>query len=89
MTVVAIEEVKALLSDTLKLDDRLDTFSASAVLLGGIPELDSMAVITLIQAIEDKFDFLVDDDDITAETFDTIGSLTDFINSKLLDGQQV
>jgi hypothetical protein len=44
-------------------------------LLGSLPELDSMAVVTLIGALEEHFGIMVDDDDISASTFATLGSL--------------
>lgn len=42
-----------------------------------------MAVVTLITTIEERFDVVVDDDDIDGSTFATMGSLTDFITGKL------
>lgn len=78
-----IDNVKSVLRDALQLGDRADRFDSSTPLLGSIPELDSMAVVTVITAIEDTFDFLVDDDEITAEAFETVGSLTEFVDRKL------
>jgi acyl carrier protein len=77
-----IDTVKTLLRDTLQLGARVDNFDRSTPLLGSIPELDSMAVVTVITAIEETFDVEVDDDEITAETFETVGSLTDFVDAK-------
>jgi len=53
------------------------------VLLGAIPELDSMAVVSLITTLEEQFGLVVDDDDINGATFATVGSLADFVSSKL------
>lgn len=58
-------------------------FDAATPLLGAIPELDSMAVVTLITTIEDRFGVVVDDDEISGDTFATVGSVTDFVASKL------
>jgi len=52
-------------------------------LLGAIPELDSMAVVALITAIEERFGFTVDDDEIDGSVFTTLGSLIDFVQGKL------
>jgi acyl carrier protein len=52
-------------------------------LLGAIPELDSMAVVHLITALEDHFGISVADDDIGAATFSTLGTLTSFVEQKL------
>jgi acyl carrier protein len=42
-----------------------------------------MAVINLITALEEHFGIAVDDDEISATTFATLGSLTQFVNQKL------
>jgi acyl carrier protein len=42
-----------------------------------------MAVATLITSLEDHFGFVVDDDEIDGSTFATIGSLVEFVQSKL------
>lgn len=52
-------------------------------LLGAIPEFDSMAVVSIITALEDRFGFAVDDDEIDASVFETVGSLVAFVESKL------
>lgn len=77
-----MDTVKTLLRDVLQLGARVDNFDRSTPLLGSIPELDSMAVVTVITAIEETFDVEVDDDEITAETFETVGSLSDFVDQK-------
>lgn len=78
-----IDEVKQILSDNLQLNGNIMIYTADTVLLGGIPEFDSMAVVGVITAIEDNFGIIVDDDEIDADTFQTIGSLVEFIESKL------
>jgi acyl carrier protein len=52
-------------------------------LLGAVPELDSIAVVNLITALEERFDITVADDEIGAAAFETLGSLTRFVESKL------
>jgi acyl carrier protein len=52
-------------------------------LLGNLPELDSMAVVSVITALEERYGFTVNDDEISAETFATLGSLVDFVERKL------
>lgn len=77
-----LDEVKNLLTDTLNLGAAGQSLDADSPLLGAIPELDSMAVVGLIAAIEDRFGIVIDDDDISASTFETVGSLADFIARK-------
>ena len=76
-------QVKSLLVHALQLGARGDTLDASSPLLGGLPELDSMAVVNVITAMEEYFGFFVQDDEISAETFESLGSLVDFVESKL------
>jgi acyl carrier protein len=79
----SLEEVKNLVSDTLGLGERGATLTADSPLLGAIPELDSMAVINLITALEEQYGFSIADDEISAEVFDTLGSLAAFVDRKL------
>ena len=69
--------------EVLSLNGRSATFTRETPLLGAIPELDSMAVVTLITTLEEQFDLVVDDDDIDGSTFATVGSLTDFVSAKM------
>ncbi len=78
-----IQEVIRLLDEVLSLDGRSSAFTRDTPLLGAIPELDSMAVVTLITGLEDHFGLVVDDDDIDGSTFATVGSLADFVSEKL------
>jgi len=78
-----IENVKKLLAQTLQLGPRAEVLDANSALLGAIPELDSMAVVSILTAMEDTFGFTVEDDEISADTFETLGSLVAFVDSKL------
>ncbi len=78
-----IDEVKQILGDVLQLGDKGDTMSESTLLLGSMPEFDSMAVVSVITAIEENYGFVVDDDEIDAEVFESIGSLARFVERKL------
>lgn len=76
-------EIVAVLDDVLSLKGRSASFTRDTHLLGAIPELDSMAVVTLITTIEERFGIVIDDDDIDGDTFSTVGSLSDFVSGKL------
>ncbi len=78
-----LKEVTRVLDDVLSLGGRGASFTRSTALLGAIPELDSMAVVTLITTLEDHFGILVDDDDIDGATFESVGSLADFVSGKI------
>lgn len=77
------QEVLRVLDEVLSLDGRSAGFKRDTPLLGSIPELDSMAVVSLITAFEDRFGFVVDDDEIDGNTFATVGTLADFVGAKL------
>ncbi|MEV4277858.1 acyl carrier protein [Actinoplanes xinjiangensis] len=82
LTGTTIDDVKAVLVSTLGIQDRAATIDADTQLLGNLPELDSMAVLELIAALEEKFGISVDDDEVTAEVFDTLGTLAALVDSK-------
>lgn len=51
--------------------------------LGAIPEMDSMSVIGILVSLEERYGIMVDDDEIDAEVFATVGSMTAFVELKL------
>lgn len=77
------QEVLRVIDEVLSLNGRSASFTRDTPLLGAVPELDSMAVVTLITTLEEQFGVAVEDDDIDGSTFATVGSLTDFVSSKL------
>lgn len=79
----SIEQVKNLLADILNLGERANTLRADSGLLGSIPELDSIAVVHLITGLEERFGIVIDDDEISASIFESVGSLSTFVDQKL------
>lgn len=77
------EEIVGIVRDVLNLGDRAAGFDSSTRLVGSIPEFDSMAVVGLITALEEEYGCVFEDDEITEEVFETIGSLTRLVESKL------
>jgi acyl carrier protein len=75
-------QVRDILRDVLSLGGRADRLTLGSALLGAVPELDSMAVIGVIAALEDRFGITVDDDEISGSTFATLGSLVEFVSIK-------
>jgi len=76
-------EVLKVLDEVLSLRGRAAQFNANTPLLGSIPELDSMAVVGVITGLEERFGITVEDDDLDGATFATVGSLSEFIRSKV------
>ena len=73
-----------ILSQVLQLKPEVAAkLSHESPLLGAIPEFDSMAVVSIITALEERFGFTVEDDEIDAPVFETVGSLIDFVEQKL------
>lgn len=78
-----IDSVKAVLGETLQLGERTKHLTPSTRLLGDVPELDSMAVVSVITALEERFGFTVNDDEVSAAIFETVGTLSTFVEQKL------
>ena len=76
-------ELRNILGEVLSLGSRADRFTAATELLGSLPELDSMAVVSVLTTIEERFGIVIGDDEISAQTFATFGSLRDFVQQKL------
>lgn len=79
----SLDQVTQIIGEVLQIGDRIAEFDTSTPLLGSIPEFDSMAVVGVITALEDNFGLEVDDDEISAEIFETVGTLLEFVNQKL------
>lgn len=77
------EDVKSILGAVFQSDSLVASLDESSALLGAIPEFDSMAVVAIITALEENYGFSVDDDEIDAEVFETVGSLVRFVERKL------
>jgi acyl carrier protein len=74
-----------LIDDVLGLGGRSQSFTPDTPLLGALPELDSMAVVGLLTALEERFGFMVADDEIDGSVFSTVGTFTRFVQDKLGD----
>lgn len=76
------EEVLIVLDEALSLGGRARRFGRGTHLLGAIPELDSMAIVAVLNGLEERFGLAIDDD-LDGETFATVGSLVDFVQARL------
>ena len=79
-------EVLHVLDEVLSLGGRGNRFDRHTRLLGAVPELDSMAVVGVITALEERVGITVDDREIDSFTFATVGSLIDFVEMRLRSG---
>jgi acyl carrier protein len=82
-TTIDIDAVKAVVVETLGVEDRADALDATTPLLGYLPELDSMAVLELVLELEQRFGITIEDEDVTADVFENLASLAAFVDGKL------
>jgi acyl carrier protein len=78
--------VVEVLTRTLGIEDRAGAIARDTRLFGELPELDSLGVVELAAALEDRFDIVIEDEDFTGEVFASVGTLTDFIDSRRTGG---
>jgi acyl carrier protein len=76
------DNVKQVVVETLGIQDRAAELGPQTALLGSIPELDSMAVLEVVLAIEQHFHIEIDASEMTGEVFETFGSLAEFVASQ-------
>jgi acyl carrier protein len=77
--------LRAVLSDVLGVDaGRVASFDDNSGLFGTLPELDSMAVATLLTELEDRLGITIDDDEVEIAIFETFGALRSFLIGKAL-----
>lgn len=75
------QRVKQIISHTVGGEYRDKVIPDDLKLIGNI--LDSMAVTNLIVALEDEFGFAFEDADLSAESFETVESLSELVKRKL------
>jgi len=78
-----LDSVRAVLVESLDLQQDPQELTTDTALFGALPELDSLGVLALVGALEDQFDITIEDDEFGAELFETVGSLTEFVEAKL------
>ncbi|MDO8179449.1 MAG: acyl carrier protein [Undibacterium sp.] len=78
-----LNAVRKILIETLNLGELGQELTSDSILLGGLAELDSMAVVNVIAKLENDFGFSIEDDEINGQVFETLGSLSAFVDSKL------
>lgn len=78
-----LAELIKLLDETLVLEGRGLGLTAASPLAGSIPELDSMGVMAVVNAAEDRYGIVIEDEEIDGEVFATVGSLMRFLQGKI------
>lgn len=75
------ERVVNIILNTVGSDIKRELLTKDFKLVGNI--LDSMAVTNLILALEDDFGLMFDDNELSAEAFETVGTLIELVKNKL------
>jgi len=76
-----LKEVIKILQNSLQIEDCSD-WNEDTLLLGAIAEFDSMAVVTVLTQLEDNLGLSIDDDEISADIFESVGHLTKFVQAR-------
>ncbi|MCU1671332.1 MAG: hypothetical protein JWP40_4259 [Blastococcus sp.] len=77
------EDVKAVVVATLHIEDQADDLGPETGLYGDLPQLDSLTVVKLIVALQNRFGIEIKIDEIAGHVFDTLGRLAAFVESKV------
>ena len=80
---VELDRLVALLRETLQIGDKADTLTEQSRLFGALPEFDSVAIISVVMAIEQEYGIKIPDRELSADVFETVGSLGRFISRKI------
>jgi acyl carrier protein len=76
--------IRSVLVDILGVSrERAAAFDDDTGLFGSLPELDSMAVASLLTEIEDRLGIMIDDDEVDGEMLESFGSLKAFAEAKI------
>ncbi len=76
-------EVISVLVEVLQLSDQSQQLTLNSQLLGALPEFDSMAVVSVLTRLEEEYGFFIEDDEIDADTFESVATLTSFVENKM------
>ncbi len=79
-----IEDViKKSIIEENNLDISINDIDDNMQLMGGTLNLDSVVLLELVINLEDEFDFMFEDDELTKEIFDSVASLSRYIKEKI------
>lgn len=78
-----LQEVLRVLDHALHLEGRAMAFTPETKLLGSLPEFDSMGILAVITGLENQFGITLEDDQLSGESFSTVGRLCELVNQQL------
>ena len=62
-------------------DDEMESIVAAGI-------LDSLSILELVNALEDRFDIAFEEEDLTLENFDKLATIEKIVAARLEDGAQ-
>ena len=77
--------IKTVIKKRLKLKVKMGELSKDTPLIGKGLGLDSVGVLELVVGLEEEFNIMFEDSEISIELFENIGSLANYINEKLTE----
>lgn len=80
---ILLDQVCSILEHNLGLEAGDLKRESATLILGEIPELDSMAIVTVLNSLESHFGIIIEDDEVNTEMLATLGNLVDFIVQKI------
>jgi len=83
MHIVCIDELRNMIGEVTGDSVAIHSLDESSPLLGAIPELDSLAIVNLLLAMERKYHFQIDDDEVEQSIFQNLGTLRSFAQEKI------
>lgn len=86
ITSETMDGVREVLISSLELRQTPADLQPDTPLFGALPELDSLGVLALVTDLEERFGITVDDEEFGADLFETVATLTDFVETKLKAG---
>jgi acyl carrier protein len=81
------DRVKQAIVRALDLEVTAAEIADDEVLFGGGLGADSVATLEIVFALEEEFGFAVDDDELRVELFDSVRSLVEYVEAKLVNAE--
>ena len=78
-----VETVIEVLGHSMELGERTADLSTNTLLFGEMPEFDSLALVVVLTSLEERFKVQLDVDGLDEADFETIGSLTAFVERQI------
>lgn len=72
-----------IIRNSLQLKQPKEEFTPETVLMGAFPDFNSLTITSIIGEIEEQLDCEIDDEELTAEIFESFGSVAKFIEARL------